>query len=573
MNDGIFESEAIQDHIKLHILKEINLSILIDLFLQTSPNVDLLIDIFSNSSQLIKSLLLEMLVDSFQDLQHDFFKHVLSISPREYPLDQVFQIRIAACIDERLPSMVSQVRQRFVDLLFDTMLLDAPEQGQQLQSAIFRILKTHESLIENVRLAHLLSSRIAYLWIEKKELDVKSIRFLLEIMKFSPLEDLLCLRIIATISALILLEIPSLLGLIEILMIAIKGLVKQNDGFARIGVFPFLNALTFPRNLKDSGCSLNLKILQEGLLALEVTFHDVVSLPLVGQLPPMLYNPIYQAIFYLVSSGGLPKISSLQSIPGLRALLFSLHVFQLEESIAYEALIAFTTSIPKYRVQDLLKLLCLFVYLVKMKKYTHFVLVKVIPSLSIGNDLDVTSACLKISKSIIQSSSKMHIIGLESIISLHSHQKRVWPHVKNSISSWAHAFKGSILGGRNRNEVFEIELEGVYTKAILDFSKLDPQGCGVSLLPVIVSLLKMVKEFGSARDLSENGTDNLLCALNACVRGDVTAPQTGTTYFLTEAWNVIFNSYHKSLSTESSPIIYARLCEFFGIVAEKTDGT
>lgn len=514
------QNQSISSHGKLKLI--------INALIKTDKNLDeIVISLLDIDAWRLVMMLLDCVLENVSDttILVPFFTRILQAkfnSPQIHQnIHHSAQLKITSWIAmSQDPTLVS--------LLEIPLLTSPPSVNNHVQSFILQVyLNMLESeKLDACRTIQLLSARLSYIWVWENSLDWTSIKILnLLADKFQQIDNILLFRGLYLILCTILLDYPSL----DLFILLEKILARlENDAVVLFAYLPVLSALALPTASPKTIPPFMSKA-DSILKQLETMKPTRKEIPVDASLA---FNPIYAIFLHTCSFTPCEDFTLFQVIPALESLKFGFDLF-FSNQHGMAALLGL--HLTKCRISDVLKFLYTFIFLSNHGKYTNTLLTKSIPELSLVNDAYVSSACLKISKTLLnpeEHTSHLEKVGLESIISLWKVQKRVFPEIKNYIAGWVNRFKRSQGAGRQKPpEVIkrENDLEIAVTKAIFEFCKYDPSNCGTELIPIIVSLLKISGnvDFGVTRDPSEEATGHLLSAFIQCVRGGVTTTRTG----------------------------------------------
>ena len=443
------------------------------------------------------------------------------------------------------------------DLLVKALLLQVPRPASPLQSFILwqmsglMVVEGEEKggiRLEILRqeewqeLCHLLTARIVFIWTNKHILEGGAFDVLCKLVACGPKVDILTLRCLVLSFSVLVLDFVAEERLQKMLVHLCKlySSFHPTDGWIKVVVLPVLSCLAQGSLVRvDQGIHDLFQVIESlfecNAVALEASYDTLVACE---------YNPFYGCIVQCCFGGQEKMVKyyhDVSILPCLRSLFVAFNLFSNSDNGSHA--LATLQSLEQdnldrfIRKQDLLTFLYLYIYLINKKRFgINRILIENIPALTRGNDVFVTSSCLKVISTILQprqETSLLDITGFRALLQMHTIQRRLFPQVKLYIAGWVNRFKRSQGAGRMKSKKGiqrESDLELLVTAAIRDLCKQDAHSFGKELLPIIISLLKLSDkpDFGSTRSASSTGTGNLLAAFNACVEGEVTSPRTGT---------------------------------------------
>jgi hypothetical protein len=427
--------------------------------------------------------------------------------------------------------------------------------------------------IDLFRYSHFLLSRLIDIWVNFELIDYSCLAYLR--LVYPDICDPLLDNSLLVCTSLILLDLPFLEPLVDLALISLNRCIKNGSKIISVLILPSLNAISDVTLVCRNKWNDIIETIERNKIStMDYSYVSKPDLHLPASTYPILYHLANTPEFKKCEMGNVVSV-----MPALRSILFASNVFENEDSLAYEQLNHFCSTITSYRTCDYLKIHWFLLYLLNRGKFSKFILTRCIPKLTVKNDPFVISACLKTILTIsnpVAEATTLERVGLEALLEIYKIQPRVWTQIRRVIANWANRFKGSNAGSKKKTELAIREeelLEEHMTKLILYFSTEDPENVGGDLLPIIIGLLKcsIIQEFGNSRDLSSIGTDNMLQTLLICFSGGVSSPITGNLKFQ-KAWNVFLKSYFDSQANNSFTVIFARLCDFIALIARSIDG-
>ncbi|RUS31202.1 hypothetical protein BC938DRAFT_478274 [Jimgerdemannia flammicorona] len=159
-------------------------------------------------------------------------------------------------------------------------------------------------------------------------------------------------------------------------------------------------------------------------------------------------------------------------------------------------------------------------------------------------------------------------LGVRVVFEVYRRQPRVWRQLRHIIGEWVKRRKMATVTGKGRSagakgianiETAEFGVEVAVLATIRDLCVLKPHETAEELLPFLATLLQTVSGLHVAS----------LCliveALTACVRAQVVEPRA--------SWNVLMRKVSDYAVNIENAAVLCRVCEFYGLVAEKGEET
>ncbi|KAJ3036855.1 hypothetical protein HDV00_002337 [Rhizophlyctis rosea] len=254
------------------------------------------------------------------------------------------------------------------------------------------------------------------------------------------------------------------------------------------------------------------------------------------------------------------------SIPNITTLFLSAYTFHLNPSTRRTALTTLSTQ-TKQDPQTSFSLLPLLLYTLRTEPDPTtrlHLLHQTLPSLTASADPYITARVLRVILSVLGESDRpataLSVSGVRAMVELVKHQPRTWPHLKGWLAGWAkqRRFGRGVKGKKGGVEVREVELEVAATFAIRQLCETRIAEYGQDVLPIAISLLQ-------TPDLHVSSTCYVLESINKCILANVTDPRA--------VWNVFMRQFASSVNESTAPAVMVKLCEYYGLVALKSDGT
>ncbi|KAJ2991997.1 hypothetical protein HDV02_003357 [Globomyces sp. JEL0801] len=466
-----------------------------------------------------------------------FINSILFKDPDSNDTDKLMTIHFLASVLNYVSTEKSQESIKSItNVLFSTFDHSQHDLNNFIQIEVLKILTKflHSDVITNDVIFHHLLSRLIDIWSRQSIVDQRTLTVLTSIIQtYDATIDVYKITIV--VSSSIMLDQPLNKQIFQLLQWSVNGLINSSywDRIYKVAFLPIIACLMLPVAVLTAKDSYRQSVYNL-LNVLETAKTNTPDGDIREMDPVDLRNSVYQLYITFTSFLNGDKISkNFTAIESLHTLLFSARLFSSNNQVGYKTLQYFNENILLYRKTDMLKVLSLYLYLIKRQRFQHYILTKSIPALCAFKDPFITNASLKITLQIIkpqQFVTVLELIGLECLIEIWKIQPRIWNHIKIYISNWSNRFKNSQGGGKIKPQSViqkENELEIVVTKSILYFCETDPLKCGADLIPVIISLLKLslTPDFGHTRNASFEATGYLLSSFNECIMADITSPR------------------------------------------------